>query len=132
LTVQENSERTAGGLVGRITGKAKQAAGSLLGNSELAREGRLQQAQVDAEDNARHQKNAAEQLREAKESAALSAEQRAERDRIDAAGEAIRLEQQARSRRRDGRIPTPRRTDERPKDSQNRSRELPEARAPAA
>jgi uncharacterized protein YjbJ (UPF0337 family) len=49
LTDQENPERTAGGLVGRIAGKAKEAVGSLLGNGDLAREGRLQQAQVDAE-----------------------------------------------------------------------------------
>ena len=49
MTDQENPERTAGGLVGRIAGKAKEAAGSLIGNGDLAREGRLQQAQVDAE-----------------------------------------------------------------------------------
>src|SRR5258707_1668284 len=49
LTHQENSERTAGGLVGKVAGKAKAAVGSLVGNGDLAREGRLQQAQVDAE-----------------------------------------------------------------------------------
>ncbi len=49
LSDQENSEPTAGGIVGALAGKAKQAAGSLVGNKDVAREGRLQQAQVDAE-----------------------------------------------------------------------------------
>ena len=49
LTDQENPKQTAGGLVGKVAGKAKEAAGSLVGNGDLAREGRLQQAQADAE-----------------------------------------------------------------------------------
>jgi uncharacterized protein YjbJ (UPF0337 family) len=49
LTDQETSERTAGGLVGKIAGKAKEAAGAAVGNDALAREGRLQQAHVDAQ-----------------------------------------------------------------------------------
>lgn len=44
-----DQEPTAGGIVGALAGKAKQAAGSLVGNKDVAREGRLQQAQVDAE-----------------------------------------------------------------------------------
>src|ERR1700754_3065474 len=46
------TERTAGGPLGRIAGKLKEAAGSAVGNDELAREGRLQQAQVDAAEEA--------------------------------------------------------------------------------
>ena len=49
LTDQENPKQTTGGLVGKVAGKAKEAAGSLVGNGDLAREGRLQQAQADAE-----------------------------------------------------------------------------------
>jgi uncharacterized protein YjbJ (UPF0337 family) len=49
LTDQANTERTTGGLVGKLAGKAKEAAGSLVGDSDMAREGRLQQAQSDAE-----------------------------------------------------------------------------------
>jgi uncharacterized protein YjbJ (UPF0337 family) len=49
MTDRETTERTASGPVGRLAGKAKAAAGSALGNEELAREGRLQQAQSDAE-----------------------------------------------------------------------------------
>ena len=42
-------ERTAGGALGRLAGKIKEAAGAAAGRDELAREGRLQQARVDAE-----------------------------------------------------------------------------------
>jgi hypothetical protein len=37
LTDQDTSERTAGGLVGKLAGKTKEAAGSLVGNDDLAR-----------------------------------------------------------------------------------------------
>jgi uncharacterized protein YjbJ (UPF0337 family) len=46
------TERTAGGPLGRIAGKIKETAGSAVGNDELAREGRLQQAHVDASEEA--------------------------------------------------------------------------------
>ncbi len=46
---EEELELTREGLLGKLAGKAKEAAGSLVGNDDLAREGRLQQAQVDAE-----------------------------------------------------------------------------------
>ncbi|MDQ6605794.1 MAG: hypothetical protein M3Z06_04510 [Actinomycetota bacterium] len=45
----EELELTREGLLGKLAGKAKEAAGSLVGNDDLAREGRLQQAQVEAE-----------------------------------------------------------------------------------
>jgi uncharacterized protein YjbJ (UPF0337 family) len=50
-----NSERTAGGMVGRVVGKAKEAAGGAIENQDLAREGRLQQAQSEAELEARRE-----------------------------------------------------------------------------
>ncbi len=43
------NERTAGGVVGKLAGKAKATAGDVLGREDLAREGRLQEAQSDAE-----------------------------------------------------------------------------------
>jgi uncharacterized protein YjbJ (UPF0337 family) len=61
LTDQENSERTSGGFVGKLAGKAKEAAGSLLGNDDLAREGRLQEAQVEAEADAERSAGEAKQ-----------------------------------------------------------------------
>ncbi len=45
----ENPELTREALFGKLAGKAKEAAGSLVGNDDMAREGRLQQAQLDAE-----------------------------------------------------------------------------------
>jgi uncharacterized protein YjbJ (UPF0337 family) len=45
----DDLEVTREGLLGLLAGKAKEAAGTLVGNDELAREGRLQQAQIDDE-----------------------------------------------------------------------------------
>lgn len=50
-----NSERTAGGMVGRVLGRAKEALGGATENEDLAREGRLQQAQSEAELEARRE-----------------------------------------------------------------------------
>jgi uncharacterized protein YjbJ (UPF0337 family) len=50
-----NSERTAGGVVGKVVGKAKEALGGAIENEDLAREGRLQQAQSEAELEARRE-----------------------------------------------------------------------------
>ena len=52
MTDPKNSERTGGGLVGKLVGRAKEAAGSALDNEDLAREGRLQQAAAEAEQEA--------------------------------------------------------------------------------
>ena len=102
MTDPETPERAAGGLAGRVAGKAKAAAGSLLGNDELAREGRLQHAAADAARDAEDAREAALQAQneaELKERRAaneherreleneLDAEQQqntAERDRRDA------------------------------------------------
>jgi uncharacterized protein YjbJ (UPF0337 family) len=45
----DDLEVTREGLLGLLAGKAKEAAGTLVGNHELAREGRLQQTQIDEE-----------------------------------------------------------------------------------
>ena len=49
---QQTSEQAAGGLLGKAAGRAKEIVGSALGKSELDREGRLQQFQVEAEQGA--------------------------------------------------------------------------------
>ena len=49
---EQTQERAAGGLLGKAAGRAKEIVGSALGNSQLDREGRLQQAQVEAEEEA--------------------------------------------------------------------------------
>jgi uncharacterized protein YjbJ (UPF0337 family) len=49
LTDEENPELTREGLFGMLAGKAKEAAGELVGNEALADEGREQQAEVEAE-----------------------------------------------------------------------------------
>ena len=49
----ENKEEVAGGALGKVAGRLKEAAGDLLGNEEVAREGRLQEAGADAELEAR-------------------------------------------------------------------------------
>jgi uncharacterized protein YjbJ (UPF0337 family) len=49
---EQVSERTSGGLLGKVSGRAKQLVGSAFGNADLDREGRLQQMQVEAEEEA--------------------------------------------------------------------------------
>ena len=96
------TQRTAGGVLGRVAGKAKELGGELTGNDDLAREGRLQQAQTEAEIRAQREAAEAEQrdrearLQEERDQAEverrrleneLSAEEReakAEQDRIEA------------------------------------------------
>jgi uncharacterized protein YjbJ (UPF0337 family) len=84
----ENTETTAGGVLGRVVGKAKAAVGGLVGNDDLKREGNLQQAQSEAELIAERETEAAEQR---KQRAAVD-EQRtqatAERGRLEAELEA--------------------------------------------
>ncbi len=53
MTQDQNPERTVGGVAGKVVGKVKEMVGSATGQDELAREGRLQNAQSDAELDAR-------------------------------------------------------------------------------
>lgn len=45
-------EATAGGAIGKLAGRAKELAGAVLGRDDLHREGKLQQAQSEAEQDA--------------------------------------------------------------------------------
>ena len=66
MTEPDTPERVAGGALGRLAGTVKEAAGSVLRDDELAREGRLQQAEADAErEAARHEAQAREARSEA-------------------------------------------------------------------
>jgi uncharacterized protein YjbJ (UPF0337 family) len=56
----EEHETTTGGSLGKVVGKVKEVAGEVAGNDDLAREGRLQQAQGDADIEARERAAAAE------------------------------------------------------------------------
>jgi uncharacterized protein YjbJ (UPF0337 family) len=49
---EENAERTLGGPLGKVVGRAKEAVGSALGSDELSREGRMQTVQAGAEQEA--------------------------------------------------------------------------------
>ena len=49
VTDDEDLELTREGLFATLAGKAKEATGSLIGNDDLVREGREQQAAVEAE-----------------------------------------------------------------------------------
>lgn len=83
MTNPEIPERTPGGLAGKLASRMKQAAGSVLGNEDLAREGRLQQAQVEAEADAQV---ASERARQAETEADLEAartENEIERERLE-------------------------------------------------
>jgi uncharacterized protein YjbJ (UPF0337 family) len=86
-----SQEETAGGVVGRIAGKAKEVAGSATGNEEMAREGRLQQASVDQE------RVAAKEAAEARQREA-EAELEAERDETQHERERLLAEQAEKER----------------------------------
>ncbi len=92
---EETEEKTTGGLVGKVTGKAKELAGELTDNDELAREGRLQQAGADAKEEALEEQSEA---RLAEHAAAIEqerAETEQERQRVEGELEAARIEQHA-------------------------------------
>ena len=63
MTDSETPEDTTGGPLGKVVGKAKEVAGSLIGKDDLAREGRLQQAQSEAEVDAARREAEAQQRR---------------------------------------------------------------------
>jgi len=82
MTNANRSEETAGGHIGKLVGKAKAAAGSLAGNEELAREGRLQEAHTDAEAEATRRAREAEQHEAQAELEAARNENAEKRERL--------------------------------------------------
>src|SRR5205814_3681406 len=97
LTQHQSTERTAGGVVGKVVGKAKELAGEATGREDLAREGRLQQAQSDAERDARgsagdaRRREAEAHLRE--EQAETDIERRSLENEVAAQQRELRIEQ---------------------------------------
>ena len=79
-----SSEETTGGALGRMAGRAKEVAGSALGNDELAREGRLQQAGADTEREAREEAAEARQAQREADLQAAKDETRHEREQLQA------------------------------------------------
>ncbi len=118
-------EQTTGGPLGKLAGRAKEAAGSALGKEDLAREGRLQQAQAEAEQEAdaeaaeASQREAEAELEDEKaqteiereglrnELEAKAREEAAERDRHE-----VELEAEASARRQETAAELERRVDE--------------------
>jgi uncharacterized protein YjbJ (UPF0337 family) len=95
MTDSETPERTTGGLVGKVAGKAKELAGEATDNNELAREGRLQQGQVDAAQNALRERQEAEQAEQEAQLEREKAETRREREELEAEVEQRRRDEAA-------------------------------------
>ena len=83
MTNPETPKFTRGGLAGKLAGRAKEMAGSAVGNEDLAREGRLQQAQVEAEGDAQIAAERAKQAEAEAELQAERAENEIERERLE-------------------------------------------------
>jgi len=79
-------EATAGGAIGKLTGRAKELAGTVLGRDDLHREGKLQQVQSEAE------KDAATLAAEAKQK---EGEAELEQEKAEAAVERSQVELEA-------------------------------------
>jgi len=82
VTNPETPQPTRGGLAGKIAGRFKAAAGAVIGDEQLAREGRLQQAQVEAEADAAVAAERARQAEAEAEVAGAKTENEIERERI--------------------------------------------------
>ncbi len=80
--VNDQSEDIEGGRAGRFVGKAKAMAGAALGNDELAREGRLQEAQSDAERAAEQERAQARQAEDEADTAVRREELKREREQL--------------------------------------------------
>jgi uncharacterized protein YjbJ (UPF0337 family) len=78
----ENREEVAGGALGKVAGRLKQAAGDLLGDDDVAREGRLQEAGADAELESREREAAARDQQAEADVETRKADVEAERARL--------------------------------------------------
>jgi uncharacterized protein YjbJ (UPF0337 family) len=82
MTESDTPERVAGGVAGKVAGRLKETAGRVIGDEDLAREGRLQNAEAEAE---REAEQRSAEAREAESEAQLQAEKaatEAERDQL--------------------------------------------------
>jgi uncharacterized protein YjbJ (UPF0337 family) len=88
-------EATSGGTIGKLAGRAKELAGTVLGRDDLHREGRLQQAQGKAEKDAATLAAAAEQKEKEAELEEEKAGAAAERRQVEIEAAEIDAEEQA-------------------------------------
>src|SRR3981081_4328639 len=100
----DHGERTSGGLVGRGAGKAKELAGSLTDRDDLAREGRLQQSQADAQAEANRRAAEARQRDDEAQLAQQKTETELERQRLQNEVAAQRREDQIEQSRREAEL----------------------------
>src|SRR5436190_23302726 len=91
----ETDERTTGGLVGKAVGKAKELAGEITDNDELAREGRLQQASSEAKVKAQDEQRDAQLADHAAQIEEEKSQTAQERERLEAELDAARIEERA-------------------------------------
>lgn len=99
MTEPETGERTAGGMVGRLAGKAKELAGELTNNDQLARAGRLQQARGDAEAEAAEARRDADLAETGAKLEQDQADNEQELARVETERQQVRAEQAAESAR---------------------------------
>src|SRR5215207_3345668 len=95
MTGSGSSERTTGGLAGKVAGKAKEVVGETTDNEQLAREGRLQQEQVDAARDAERERREATRAEQEAQLEREKAESRREREEIAAEVEQREAEEAA-------------------------------------
>jgi uncharacterized protein YjbJ (UPF0337 family) len=86
------------GMEDKVTGRVKQAAGSLAGKEALRREGKEDERRADIKREAAHEREQAARHQEAAERKAEEAEQLERGGRPDAAGHDGRVDPDARSR----------------------------------
>jgi uncharacterized protein YjbJ (UPF0337 family) len=98
--VSNESQRTADGLLGRVAGKVKEVAGEITGSEELAREGRLQHASVEAKQEADRRAEVAEQRQAEADLRTRQHEAEQERQRLQREAEAERREEAIEADRR--------------------------------
>ena len=75
-------ETTWGGMLGKVLGRVKEVAGELVRNDDLAREGRLQQAQADAQAVAQRRAGETNELENEQQLEAAQHENALERERL--------------------------------------------------
>lgn len=91
------AEPVAGGPLGKLAGRAKEVVGSVLGRPDLHREGRLQQVQVEAEEQAAAHAEAAREKEEEAGLLAERAEAEAERRELELEASEMRVEDEIES-----------------------------------
>ena len=99
-----SGEEIAGGVLGKLAGRAKQLAGAGLGRDDLQREGRLQEVQAEADREAADLAAKAERKQEQADLKAERAETEAERHQVEQEAREIEAEEATERRLAQGRL----------------------------